>query len=41
MARFARLDVLNTMIETGLVPVFHHAEGDVAAAISGARSPGR
>lgn len=40
MARFARLQVLNTMIETGLVPVFHHATSDVAAEISGALARG-
>ena len=36
MARFTRLHVLNTMVETGLVPVFHHADAEVATAISGA-----
>jgi 2-dehydro-3-deoxyphosphogluconate aldolase/(4S)-4-hydroxy-2-oxoglutarate aldolase len=30
MARFSRLEVLNTMFDTGLVPVFYH--GDVAVA---------
>ncbi len=32
MARFARLTVLNTIIEVGVIPVFHH--GDVATARS-------
>jgi 2-dehydro-3-deoxyphosphogluconate aldolase / (4S)-4-hydroxy-2-oxoglutarate aldolase len=30
MARFARLDVLSTMIETGLVPVFYHHDIEIA-----------
>lgn len=30
MARFARLDVLRAMIDTGLVPVFHHRDVDVS-----------
>ena len=33
MARFSRLLVLNTMIETGLVPVFHHDDVATAEAI--------
>ncbi|MCY3663073.1 MAG: bifunctional 4-hydroxy-2-oxoglutarate aldolase/2-dehydro-3-deoxy-phosphogluconate aldolase [bacterium] len=40
MARFSRLHVLNAMVETGLVPVFHHADAAVAAAISGALARG-
>lgn len=40
MARFARLQVLNTMIRTGLVPVFHHADAGVAAAIGDALARG-
>ena len=40
MARFARLHVLNTMIRSGLVPVFHHGDTEVAAAISGALARG-
>lgn len=40
MARFARLHVLNTMIDTGLVPVFHHADVEVATAIGGALARG-
>ena len=30
MARFARLEVLSTMIETGLVPVFYHHDIEIA-----------
>jgi len=30
MARFSRLKVLNTMIDTGLVPVFYHPKLEVA-----------
>ena len=30
MARFARLEVLNTMVETGLVPVFYHHDIEIA-----------
>src|ERR1035441_4803971 len=30
MARFSRLKVLNTMIDTGLVPVFYHPNLEVA-----------
>ncbi len=33
MAKFSRLTVLNTMIETGLVPVFYHPDVEVAAQI--------
>ena len=33
MARFARLTVLNSMIEVGLVPVFHHDDIDTARSI--------
>lgn len=33
MAKFRRLQVLNTMIETGLVPVFYHADVEIAAKI--------
>ena len=40
MARFTRLHVLNTMIRSGLVPVFHHGDAEVAAAISGALARG-
>ena len=30
MARFARLNVLNKMVEVGLVPVFYNADIEVA-----------
>ena len=33
MARFKRLDVLNAMVRTGLVPVFYHGDAETAAAI--------
>ena len=33
MARFNRLDVLNTMVETGLIPVFYHKDVEVAKKI--------
>ncbi|RME82108.1 MAG: bifunctional 4-hydroxy-2-oxoglutarate aldolase/2-dehydro-3-deoxy-phosphogluconate aldolase, partial [Caldilineae bacterium] len=33
MAKFSRLTVLNTMLETGLVPVFYHPDVEVAAQI--------
>lgn len=33
MARFSRFEVLNTMIEIRLVPVFHHKDPDVAKKI--------
>ena len=29
MARFTRMQVLNTMYETGLVPVFYHSDPEV------------
>jgi 2-dehydro-3-deoxyphosphogluconate aldolase/(4S)-4-hydroxy-2-oxoglutarate aldolase len=29
MAKFSRMDVLNNVIETGLVPIFYHADADV------------
>jgi len=35
MARFSRLKVLNTMIETGMVPVFYDAQIEVAKAVAG------
>ncbi|NNC39791.1 MAG: bifunctional 4-hydroxy-2-oxoglutarate aldolase/2-dehydro-3-deoxy-phosphogluconate aldolase [Acidimicrobiia bacterium] len=40
MARFARLTVLTSMIETGLVPVFHHGEAGTARDIVAALSKG-
>lgn len=36
MARFSRLNVLNTMVETGMVPVFYHADFEVARQVAGA-----
>jgi len=36
MAKYSRLRVLNTMIETGLVPVFYHGDIEVASKIVGA-----
>ena len=36
MARFSRLDVLNTVLELGLVPVFYHPDLAVARQITGA-----
>lgn len=33
MARFSRLEVLNTVVDLGLVPVFYHADLDVARQI--------
>ncbi len=33
MAKYFRLKVLNTMIETGMVPVFYHPDARVAAAV--------
>ena len=36
MARFARLKVLNTMIETGMVPVFYNADIEVAKKVAAA-----
>ena len=34
MARFPRLKVLNTMIETGMVPVFYHSDIEVAKKVA-------
>jgi len=36
MAKYSRLRVRNTMIETGLVPVFYHGDVEVASKIVGA-----
>ena len=36
MARFARLKVLTTMIDTGLVPVFYHPNLEVARQVAAA-----
>lgn len=33
MAKYSRMRVINTMIETGLVPVFYHADVEVASSI--------
>jgi len=33
MAKHSRLIVLNTMIETGLVPVFYHQDVEISANI--------
>ena len=33
MAKYTRLQVLITMIETGLVPLFYHADPDIAARV--------
>jgi 2-dehydro-3-deoxyphosphogluconate aldolase/(4S)-4-hydroxy-2-oxoglutarate aldolase len=40
MARFARLTVLNSMIEIGLIPVFHHENIDTAKSVVAALSRG-
>jgi 2-dehydro-3-deoxyphosphogluconate aldolase/(4S)-4-hydroxy-2-oxoglutarate aldolase len=40
MARFARLTVLNSMIDVGLVPVFHHEDINTARSIVAALSRG-
>jgi 2-dehydro-3-deoxyphosphogluconate aldolase/(4S)-4-hydroxy-2-oxoglutarate aldolase len=40
MARFTRLKVLNTMIETGMVPVFYHADIEVARQVAAACAAG-
>jgi 2-dehydro-3-deoxyphosphogluconate aldolase/(4S)-4-hydroxy-2-oxoglutarate aldolase len=40
MARFERLQVLNTMLDTGLVPVFYHADVEIAAQIVNACAEG-
>jgi 2-dehydro-3-deoxyphosphogluconate aldolase / (4S)-4-hydroxy-2-oxoglutarate aldolase len=40
MARFKRLDVLNAMTRTGLVPVFCHADAAAACRIAGACAEG-
>ena len=33
MARFARLDVLSTILDTGLVPLFYHADPETARGV--------
>ena len=40
MAAFTRLDVLNTIIKTGLVPVFYHPDVEVAKKVARACSTG-
>jgi 2-dehydro-3-deoxyphosphogluconate aldolase/(4S)-4-hydroxy-2-oxoglutarate aldolase len=40
MARFSRLEVLNAMVETGLVPVFYHSDVAVAKKIAEAVAAG-
>jgi 2-dehydro-3-deoxyphosphogluconate aldolase/(4S)-4-hydroxy-2-oxoglutarate aldolase len=40
MARFSRLEVLNTIVETGLVPLFYHADVEVAKKIAEAVAAG-
>ena len=40
MAKFLRLDVLNKMVELGLVPVFYNADLEVAKKIVAACSAG-
>jgi 2-dehydro-3-deoxyphosphogluconate aldolase/(4S)-4-hydroxy-2-oxoglutarate aldolase len=40
MARFKRLQVLNTMVKTGLVPVFYSPDLDVAKSVAGACAEG-
>jgi 2-dehydro-3-deoxyphosphogluconate aldolase / (4S)-4-hydroxy-2-oxoglutarate aldolase len=40
MARFTRLQVLNTIVDTGLVPVFYHADLEVVKKIAEAVAAG-
>ncbi len=40
MARYTRLQVLNAMVETGLVPVFYHADVETACQVARAVSAG-
>jgi len=40
MARFSRLEVLNTIVETGLIPVFYHPDPEVAKKIVAACTAG-
>jgi 2-dehydro-3-deoxyphosphogluconate aldolase/(4S)-4-hydroxy-2-oxoglutarate aldolase len=40
MARFTRLKVLNTIVETGMVPVFYHADIEVARQVAAACAAG-
>src|SRR5690606_36896763 len=34
MARFTRLEVLNAVIDSGLVPIFYHADAEVAKQVA-------
>ncbi len=40
MARFTRLEVLNTIVQTGLVPVFYHQDIEVAKKVAQAVAEG-
>ena len=40
MARFSRLEVLNAIVETGLIPVFYHKDVEVAKKIVAACAAG-
>jgi 2-dehydro-3-deoxyphosphogluconate aldolase/(4S)-4-hydroxy-2-oxoglutarate aldolase len=40
MARFSRLEVLNRIVEVGLVPVFYHGDFDVASQVVAACAAG-
>jgi 2-dehydro-3-deoxyphosphogluconate aldolase / (4S)-4-hydroxy-2-oxoglutarate aldolase len=40
MARYSRLEVLNTIVETGLVPVFYHSDVEVAKKVADAVAAG-
>jgi 2-dehydro-3-deoxyphosphogluconate aldolase/(4S)-4-hydroxy-2-oxoglutarate aldolase len=40
MARFSRLDVTQTVLDAGLVPIFYHAEAETAAEIAAACARG-
>jgi len=40
MARFSRLEVLNAIVETGLIPVFYHEDVEVAKKIAEACAAG-
>ncbi len=40
MARYTRMQTLNCMIETGLVPVFNHADAEIVCAVAKACAAG-
>jgi 2-dehydro-3-deoxyphosphogluconate aldolase/(4S)-4-hydroxy-2-oxoglutarate aldolase len=40
MARFSRLDVLNALLDTRLVPLFYHANVDIASSLAAACAAG-